>query len=388
MSFVDNDFPLILGAELHRPHPAYITEMVCEPVAVHDFLAQPGQTVQLDKFRYWSNPGTKDSRERTPDQVIGSANSRNIVKDKVLVTLREYTGPASQDDPTKPASFVISRETLITAQRLLYDRTQMAQFHASIGSMTMLDDYRRWRDRVFVGELMKAESQGRADRRQGGYYFPGNKLKDANNDQRGVQGVENYASGVDPILRVRTDLVDIVKDMRTRDTLYFEDGYFRCLTTPEGDAVLRRDDDYREIARYSGVGVINPMQPMLQPNSIFYEGGGWGQAGMNGGTPRMPVGTLFEGVRFFQSNNLGEYAFSTTIPKYGDAAATIHRAIPFIFFGPQAVGIGTGGPNASILLNNNDDYGRFIMAIWSLFAGFEILQPTFVTVAYSFVEGS
>lgn len=388
MSFIDNDFPVLLGAELHRPHPAYIVEMVAEPVAVHDFLAQPGQTVQLDKYRFWGNPGTKDSRERTADQVIGSANSRNIIKDKVLVTLREYTGPASQEDPTKPASFVIARETLVTAQRLLYDRTQIGQFHASIGSLTMLDDYRRWRDRTFVGELMKAEAKGRADRTQGGYYFPLGKRKDPANDQRGIQGVEDYAPGEEPVLTVREDIINIVRDMRTRNTLYFEDGYFRCLTTPEGDAIMRKDDDYREIARYSGLGVINPMQPMLQPNATFYEGGGWGQAGMNGGAPRMPVGTLWEGTRFFQSNNLGDYNFRTQVDSFGDATPQVHRAIPFIFFGPQAVGIGTGGPNANILINNNDDYGRFIMCIWSLFAGFEILQPDFVTIAYSFTPGA
>jgi hypothetical protein len=35
--FIDNDFPKLLGAELYRPHPAYIVEMACEPVIVHDF---------------------------------------------------------------------------------------------------------------------------------------------------------------------------------------------------------------------------------------------------------------------------------------------------------------------------------------------------------------
>jgi hypothetical protein len=26
------------------------------------------------------------------------------------------------------------------------------------------------------------------------------------------------------------------------------------------------------------------------------------------------------------------------------------------FFGPQAVGVGIGGPNAQVLINNNDDF--------------------------------
>ena len=145
--FIDNDFPKILGAELYRPHPAYIVEMAAEPVVVHDFSKQPGQTVQLDRYRFFGNPGSKESRERTAEQTIGTANSRNIVKDKVLVTLKEYTGPADPNDPTQPSTFKIARETLITAQRLLLDTGNLTTFHQSIGSLTLLDDYRRRRDR-------------------------------------------------------------------------------------------------------------------------------------------------------------------------------------------------------------------------------------------------
>ena len=158
--FLDNDFPKILGAELYRPHPAYICEMAVEPVVVHDFTSQPGQTVQLDRYKFWGSPGTKDSRERISDQTIGTANSRNITKEKVLVVLKEYTGPADPGDPTQPSTFKIARETLVTAQRLLLDTGNLNMFHQSIGSLTLLDDYRRWRDRVFIDELAKAEAQG------------------------------------------------------------------------------------------------------------------------------------------------------------------------------------------------------------------------------------
>ena len=53
--FLDNDFPKILGAELYRPHPAYVCEMAVEPVVVHDFTSQPGQTVQLDRYKFWGH---------------------------------------------------------------------------------------------------------------------------------------------------------------------------------------------------------------------------------------------------------------------------------------------------------------------------------------------
>ena len=67
------------------------------------------------------------------------------------------------------------------------------------------------------------------------------------------------------------------------------------------------------------------------------------------------------------------------------ANAANYDAAQLIFFGPQAVGVGIGGNNAQILLNNNDDFSRFIIMIWSLFAGFEVLNKDFITVGYSFV---
>jgi opacity protein-like surface antigen len=50
------------------------------------------------------------------------------------------------------------------------------------------------------------------------------------------------------------------------------------------------------------------------------------------------------------------------------------------------IGVGIGGPNAQVLINNNDDFSRFIILIWQLYAGFEILNKDFVTTAFSFVS--
>ena len=85
-------------------------------------------------------------------------SSRSIVKDKVLVSLREYTGPADPNNTNLPSTFKIARETLMTAQRLLLDTGNLNMFHQSIGSLTLLDDYRRWRDRVFIDELANLPS--------------------------------------------------------------------------------------------------------------------------------------------------------------------------------------------------------------------------------------
>ena len=146
--------------------------MACEHVGVHEFTKEPGQTGQIERYRVFGNPGTKPSRERTQDQKIGTANRRSIVKDKVLVSLREYTGPADPNNTTLPSTFKIARETLMTAQRLLLDTGHLNMFHQSIGSLTLLDDYRRWRDRVFIDELFTSESRGAASDTQRVYYYP------------------------------------------------------------------------------------------------------------------------------------------------------------------------------------------------------------------------
>ena len=248
--WIDNDFPKLLGAELYRPHPAYIIEMAVEPVVVHDFSKQPGQTVQLDRYRFWGKPGTKESRERTADQTLGSASARNIVKDKVLVTLREYTGPADSRDATQPSTFKVARETLITAQRLLLDTGNLNVFHQSIGSLTLLDDYRRWRDRVFANELLKAEACGKADATQGGYYLPGGKEKEDSDP------IATYAAGESAKFDVKTDLLAVVQEMRKRNVPPFADGYYRCIVDPTAMMHLRQNSDFREIARYPGQGLI------------------------------------------------------------------------------------------------------------------------------------
>ena len=81
----------------------------------------------------------------------------------------------------------------------------------------------------------------------------------------------------------------------------------------------------------------------------------------------MPTGFLFEGVRFFESTNLPEKSFTTTIAdataSQGGSGATVRTAAPLLFFGPQAVGVGIGGNNAQILLNNNDDFSRKCCAL-------------------------
>jgi len=388
--WLDTDFPKMLGVELHRPHPTYVSELAIEPVVVHDFSKMPGQTVQLDRYSYWGSPGTKESRERTADQVIGTASGRSITKQKVNVTLKEYTGPADPDDPESPSTFKVSRQNLLTAQRLLLDTGSVGVFHQSIGSLTLLDDYRRWRDRVFLNELYKAFSRGKATDEQGGYYFPMGLTQTELNYATGSLGYTVTAANPDSAkFSVKRDLLAVVKDMSQRNTPRFPDGFYRCLCDPGFMMHMRQDKDFREISRYSGLGQVSPLAPHLQPNANLYLGIGpaYGGSGSVGGAPAMPSGFVFEGVRFFESTNFPEYSYNVSINGglgFSTTTAKSTRAYTGHFYGLQCLGIGIGGQNAQVSINSNDDFSRYVILIWTLYAGFEVLNYDFITVAHSF----
>lgn len=376
--FIDNDFPKLLGAELFRPDAAYITKYVTRPMVVHDFTKQPGETVQLDRYQFWNEDAsfTLESRERNDTQTIGTANSRDIPKDKVILTLREYTGPSAAGSPSDPSTFKIPMRTLLVAQRKLWDYGVKA-FHDSIGSMTLLRDFRKWEDRAYVQKLLESPNT----------YNP-----------RGVADGGTYASGPTKF-SVTEDLMTTVESMRTRNVPVFEDGCYACLASPRFIKHLRQDPDFRAVARYPGAVPITGLMPGMpmgpaqipyvnSPNTLIFGGGGVGQSAFVNGVPTMPTGFVYEGVRFFETTNLPtakvslNYTASTQVGEpTGSATRDGHMGI---FFGPQAIGIGIGGPGPEVLLNNNDDFSRFVIAIWRCYGAWALLNKDFVTVARSY----
>ena len=70
-------------------------------------------------------------------------------------------------------------------------------------------------------------------------------------------------------------------------------------------------------------------------------GPAYGQAGFVAGQPVMPTGFLFEGVRWFESTNLPETSYNLVITDSDSAASAADFGTIVIFFGPQAVGVGT-----------------------------------------------
>lgn len=386
--WIDDDFPRVLGAELLRPDAQFIAKYVVQPQVVWDASAQRGKSIQLDRYEYWDDDSfTLESRRRAPTQTIGTANSRDILKNKILVTIDEYTGPSGGDanNPNAPGNFKIPMETIMLAQRVLWDYNpqQIQAFHQSIGSMTLFRDYRKWLDRVYINTLLKSPFT----------YNP-----------QGVADGGTYASGP-PKIDVKNDILSIVEGLRSRNVPPFSDGFYYCLASPRFIKHLRQDADFREVAKYPSFvtagqlapGITPYSAPMVPPpgsnyisgpNQLIFNGQQFNQASMGGDA--MPVGIAFEGVRFFESNNMPtatvnlNYTASSNAVTHPTGAAN-RTGYLGLFFGQQAIGegIATEYP-ISIRLNNNDDFQRFVIAIWCMYGGWELLNERFVTVARTY----
>ncbi len=394
--FNDVDFPTLLGAELIRPDGQYIAKFVVQPMVVHDFNQVPGSSVQLDRYPYWEDDSfSEDARRRTPTQSIGTAGSRELNKEKITLTLDEFTGPSSgnPDDVTEPGNLKIPIHTIVTAQRMLYDLGNAAAFHQSIGSLTLIRDFRKWQDRVYINRLLEATSQGVASSTQGGYYNP-----------NGIANGGTYANGPAKF-DVTDSLLSVVADARKRNVPPFPSPYgpvYHQLADPIFLKHLRANTDFREVAKYPGAVPVDALQPgampgsapmlpppgsfMQQPNQLLFMGGGYGQVGFMSGDV-MPTGFVFEGVRFFESTNLPTASVTLT---YTAASAGVTTGAATrtgylgIMFGQQAVGEGIWGMGPEVAMNENSDYKRFIICIWRQLAGYVLLNNKFVTVCRSY----
>lgn len=381
--FIDNDFPGLLGAELYRPDAQFIAKMVTRPLVIHDFSKVPGETIQMDRYGYWDEESsfTIEARERGELQTIGSLDSREISKDKVIATLREYTGPnaAGGNAGSQASTFKIPVARILKAQRALWQYGVPA-FHQSIGSMTLFRDFRKWEDRAYIQRMMESKHT----------YNP-----------RNIPDGGTYAEGPEQFSVVE-DLLTIVEGLRMRHAMPMEDGNYCCLCSPRFLKHLRQDPEFRKVAQNVGYAPVQigpglPGQPpqipfVNNPNTLLFGGGQINQAMAINGMPVMPTGIVFEGVRFFDTTNMPTERVSLTYtalkpgqsPANHPTGTAIRTAHVGIFFGTQAIGVAVGGAGPEVLLNNNDDFNRFVIAIWRMFGDFVLLNEDFITVARSY----
>lgn len=300
-----------------------------------------------------------------------------------MLYLNEFTGPSSSKNPNAPSTFQIPVQTILTAWRNLYELGQKS-FHDSIGSSNLLDDFRRWEDRCYINELLKTT-----------YVYNPDQVADG-----GTYNLNDY-DGIAPRWKVE-DSDYVVTRMTARNTPKFEDGNYWCLCSPDFLNHLMRDPEFRETARYPGsMGTIFESQMIkgavpgfdqVNVNASAYTAGlTTGQATDVAGMTTMPTGMAFRGVRYFMSNNLPKssvtltYSNSGNTNKYANGSATRTGELG-IFFGPEAVAVGLGGQGPTIKVNNNDDFGRFVILIWHLYSDWQLADERFVTVGRSFIN--
>lgn len=290
--------------------------------------------------------------------------------------MREFTGPSDPTDANSPGTFQIPLQRIISAQRKLWELGQRA-FHDSLGSSNLLDDFLRWEDRIYVNELLKTQ-----------FTLNPSEIADG-----GSYDLNNHDSKPPRWTIEDSDLV--VTRMTERNAPKFQDGNYWCLCSPEFMRHLQRDTEFRETARYPGsilvsqmtpgIGDMNP--PQVNPMASQYSQGLMaGQADTYDGMAVMPTGIAYRGVRYFVSNNLPKASVTLTYTNNGGFAAgpAARNGELGIFFGPQAIAVGVGGAGPQIRLNNNDDYQRFVIAIWHMFGDWELAEERFVTVCRSY----
>lgn len=256
-------------------------------------------------------------------------------------------------------------------------------------------DFRKFQDRVYVNKLLEATALGRASATQGGYYNPGGVL----NGGTVAVGPAKFD--------VVNDLLTVVTDMRKRNVPAFPSPYgpvYHMMCDPVFLKHLRQNSDFREVAKYPGAVPIEALQggtmpmsaPMLPPpvniamapNNLIFGGQGYGQVGFMSGEV-MPTGFVFEGMRFFESTNIptADVTLTYTAVQAGSSASTgsaTRTGYLGVACGQQAIGEGVWGMGPEVKLNENSDYKRYIIAIWSLYAGWVLLNNSFVTVCRSF----
>jgi len=403
MSSFFSALEMVIGAELYRTHASYIARWVLQPRIVHDFQQAPGTRVRMKKFAYWNDNGSYnlDARSRNPQQVLGTGGARGLTEENIEISLKEMTGPSSGNiaNPSEPGVLKISTFDIITAQRDLYQMAQATQFHDSIGSNNLINDYQATEDGIYLNLALSANpftstgGQMASDTR-GGYLNP-------NGVANG--GTYNTTTGIPKIDIVR-DVTKVVADMHQRMVPPFQSNYGDCyhaLCTPGFLRHLRQDPEFRKVVQYPGYPVqalqynnsptLPDMVPLIEwtqnPNQLVRDGYLAGQTGF-GMTRVLPTGILFEGVRWFVTNNLSKIPVQLTtsgLSSYGYSDGTAVRNADYaIIFGRDVIGEAVWGNGPTVRIKDETDYQRFLFAIWHKYAGYVVMHPNHVTVLRTF----
>lgn len=304
-----------------------------------------GQYAQLKRFPTLGDRGlSKQQRTREADQQIGTNRTVSVDPRVRQVKIREFTGPSTLDG--LPACLHITETDMRFAIHSLWMRVQrgdyiggLTEFHQSIGSMLLADDYARSDDRFLAMELMRGIFK----------YNPGAK-SDAN-----VVNTDKITVA---------DLRRINEQLARLNTSAYPNGRRRIVCDERWMRHLKEDPEFREFAIAHASNSAIP--PMMNPYYTVPSGQGMLATGLG---PAMdappPMVYSFENFDFFVTNTLPTKLITTT--------SGPQRAYLAFAFGPNTVGevVADRGPN--VRNYENRDYGRHEFFIWQKFGEVEYM---------------
>jgi hypothetical protein len=304
-----------------------------------------GKYADIKRFPTLGDRGlSKAQRTRQADQMIGTNRTVSVDPRIRQVRIREFTGPSTFDG--LPACLHITESDMRFAVHELWSRVQrgdyvggLAEFHRSIGSMLLADDYARLDDRILAMECMRTIFK----------YNPGAKA-DAN-----VLASDKITVA---------DLRRVNEQLSRLNTGVFPNGKRRIVCDERWMRHLREDPEFQQyaIALVGNSAVTQGQNPTVSPAT-------------NAGMLATGIGPMMDAPPpvVYQYENFDFYVTNTLPTKLVTTANGTQRAYLAIAFGPNTVGQVVADRGPSVRPYEGRDYGRHEFFIWQMFGEYEYM---------------
>ncbi len=266
----------------------------------------PGKVFLIDQPAYMdSGTFTEAARVLTEGTAV-TATPQAVTMAQVSMTCKEYAGP---HDGSNVAPVAI---TDFLKRRSKHDLVEYL-------GLLLRRDRNKWMDRV-LSNLMLAST---------------NKTYGS-----GAANLTAATAGSAPL--IDDDIAAAKLALQSRNIPTFSDGMYCMVLSPQHEADLRKDDQFREVVRYMAAD-----GPLIQGHLGDYNG-----------------------FHLFVSNN---------IVTAGVGSGGLVTGYQGLAFGPQSVGWGVG-MEAEARKSKSDDFGREDRLIWISHESFKLLNADFVQV--------
>lgn len=266
----------------------------------------PGKVFLIDRPVYMDAGLFTESSRRLTEGTAVSATPQAVTMEQESLTCREYSGPHDGSDVAPLAI------TDFLKRRAKHDLVEYL-------GLLLRRDYNKWLDRV-ISNLMLTSSNVTYG--------------------SGAADLTSATAGSNPL--TDDDLAAVKLALQSRNIPTFADGMYCMVLSPQHEANLRQDDQFREIVRYQAAA-----GPLTQGHLGDYNG-----------------------FHIFTSSNI-------VLAGVGSGGSV--DGFQGMAFGPQAVGHGIGMAPAAFR-SKNDDFGREDRVLWRSHEAFSLLNEDFVQV--------